>query len=111
MRLRAGGQATSHFLRCCVLSEGFFMNDIRESRPTSEIKKPSLRTVGLALLLVVSSVAGGIAYLALAATSTGGTPGGTTLGNQDSHDLHPANREEERNIGFLLQNHLYDAQV
>src|SRR3989454_10237205 len=111
MRLRAGGQATSHFLRCCVLSEGFFMNDIRESRPTSEIKKPSLRTVGLALLLVVSSVAGGIAYLALAATSTGGTPGVTTLGNQERQDITAANQWVEGNIDFWLESHLYDAEV
>src|SRR6266705_5282992 len=111
MRLRAGGQATSHFLRCCMLSEGFFMNDIRESRSTSEIKKPSLRTVGLALLLVASSVIGGIAYLALAATSTGGTPGVTTLGNQERQDITAANQWVEGNIDFWLESHLYDAEV
>src|SRR2546428_12375331 len=103
MRLRAGGQATSHFLRCCMLSEGFFMNDIRESRPTSEIKKPSLRTVGLALLLVVSSVAGGIAYLALAATSTGGTTGVTTLGEQERPGISAAAPLVEGNIHFLVE--------
>src|SRR5437867_12456085 len=93
MRLRAGGQAASHFLRCCMLSEGFFMNGIRESRSTSEIKKPSLRTVGLVLLLVASSVIGGIAYPGVAAASTGRTTGGATLGNharQDSTPTHPS---------------------
>ncbi len=87
------------------------MNGIRESRSTSEIKKPSLRTVGLALLLVASSVIGGIAYLALAATSTGGTPGVTTLGNQERQDITAANQWVEGNIDFWLESHLYDAEV
>jgi len=87
------------------------MNDIRESRSTSEIKKPSLRTVGLALLLVASSVVGGIAYLALAAPSGGGTPGVTTLGNQERQDITAANQWVEGNIDFWLESHLYDAEV
>src|SRR2546425_13291022 len=87
------------------------MNGIREGRSTSEIKKPPLRTVGLALLLVASSVIGGIAYLALAATSTGGTPGVTTLGNQEGQDITAANQWVEGNIDFWLESHLYDAEV
>ena len=87
------------------------MNDVRERRSTNEIKKPSLRTVGLALLLVASSVFGGIAYFALAATSPGGTPTVTTLGNQERQDITAANQWVEGNIDFWLESHLYDAEV
>src|SRR3989449_5192202 len=111
MRLRAGGQSASQFSALLLVLGGFFMTDMRESRSTSEIKKPSLRTVGLALLLVASSVVGGIAYLALAAPSGGGTPGVTTLGNQERQDITAANQWVEGNIDFWLESHLYDAEV
>src|SRR5437867_9617133 len=87
------------------------MDDVREGRSTHEIKKPSLRTVGLALLLVASSVFGGIAYFALAATSPGGTPTVTTLGNQERQDITAGNQWVEGNIDFWLESHLYDAEI
>src|SRR5881628_3399960 len=109
--MTGGGNQHRIVLRCCLLSEDFSMNDVRERRSTNEIKKPSLRTVGLALLLVASSVFGGIAYFALAATSPGGTPTVTTLGNQERQDITAANQWVEGNIDFWLESHLYDAEV
>src|SRR5438876_11554666 len=84
-------------LRCCLLSEDFSMNDVRERRSTNEINKPSLRTAGLALLLVASSVFGEIAYFALATTSPGETPTVTTVGNQERQDITAANKWIEGN--------------